>query len=157
VGGAIGTGGLAVAGGSIKSMVMPSCRLRRDGDHACVEYYDPLPPKVGFPLVALGIGVAMLGGVILGTAIEPGGEPPKEKPTMLAPPDEPTTLDETEAVGMAVAHLMLVGLDSDATPSKLLGVDHAHVRVHAKDRHAELWNLRIRTVADETWRSVGAC
>ena len=76
---------------------------------------------------------------------------------MPASPDEPTILDGTDAVGMAIAQLVLVGLNSDAKPSKLLGVDDAQVRVHAKGRHAELWNLRIRTVANETWRSVGAC
>lgn len=157
VGGAIGAAGLAVAGDSIESMVIPSCRLREGEHHACVEYYDPLPGKVGVPLVLMGIGVAMVGGAILATSVEPAGEPPKAKPTMPALPDEPTTFDETEAVGMAVAQLVSVGLDTDAKPSRLLGVDDAQVTVHAKDRHAELWNLRIRTVADESWRPVGAC
>lgn len=156
VGGVMGTAGLGVAGGSIDSMIFPSCRFRDEEHHDCVEYDDPLSPKVGLPLLAGGLGVALLGGVLLVTAM-PRERPPTETPAIPALPDKPTILDETDAVGMAVAHLVLVGLVGDAKPSKLLGVDDAQVRVRANDRRAELWNLRVRTVADGTWRSVGAC
>lgn len=157
VGGVIGTAGLGVAGSSIDSMVFPSCRLRDDQHHDyCVEYNATLSPKEGLPLLAGGLGVALLGGVLLVTAL-PSEPPPTKTPIVPASPDRPVVLNETDAVGMAVAQLVLVGLDSESKPSRLLGVDQTQVRIIAKDRRAELWNLRIRTVADETWRSVGAC
>jgi hypothetical protein len=155
-GAVMGGVGLEVAGGSIDSMMFPACLEYQEPYHSCVWRDEPLSPKVGLPLLAGGLGVALTGGVLLVSAL-PRDRPPTQTPTMPAPPDEPTVLDETDAVGMAIAHLVLVGLESDAKPSKLLGVDDAQVRLRADDRHAELWNLRIRTVADETWRSVGAC
>jgi len=155
VGGAIGSGGLAVAGVAMDSMMTSSCRLRREG--ICIEYNDPLPPKMGFPLVCIGLGVASVGALILATSGEPVREPPKQAPPTPAPTDEPRTLGRTDAAGMALAHLVLVGLEGDAQPSKLSGVDDAQVSVRANDKHAELWDLRIRTVTDGSWRSVGAC
>lgn len=71
--------------------------------------------------------------------------------------EEVAVLDETDAVGMAVAEYMLVGLHRNVKPAKLLDVDETQVILQASERHAELFNLRIRAGADETWRVVGAC
>jgi hypothetical protein len=149
--------GLAVAGTSIESMVIPSCRLREGEHHTCVDYNDPLPGREGIPLVLMGIGVAMVGGAIMVTSVERTREPAKGQPNVPAPPDEPSILKETDAVGMAVAHLVLVGIGSAEKTSKLAGVDDALVTVRAEAGHAELRNLRIRTVSDENWHSVSAC
>jgi hypothetical protein len=85
-----------------------------------------------------------------------------------ATPEKPAALDETEAVGMAVARLVLRGAppvrrgrgveaDINVTfrPAKLLGVDQTQSRLHVEGRHAELWNLRVRTSTGV--RTVGAC
>jgi hypothetical protein len=148
--------GLSVAGGSFDSMIFPSCLEYQEPHHTCVWRDEPLSPKVGLPIFVGGLGVALMGGVLLVSAL-PRERPPTQTSTVAAPPDRPNTLDRTDAVGMAVAHLVLVGLEGDAQPSKLSGVDDAQLRVRANDKHAELWDLRIRTVADGTWRSVGAC
>jgi len=58
---------------------------------------------------------------------------------------------------MALAQYMLEGLRRNARPSKLLEVDDKHVVVEVRERHAELWNLRIRAGSDESWRVVGVC
>lgn len=116
-----------------------------------------LPPKVGLPLMFGGLGTAVVGGLILATASEKPEEPPTGIPALPTPPGEPAVLDRTEAVGMAVAQLVLVGRDGDVKPSELLGVDDTQVRVRSEGRHAELWNLRIRTAANQTWHVVGAC
>lgn len=155
-GGLMGTAGLGVVGGSIDAMMFPSCLEYQEPHHTCVWRDEPLSPKVGLPIFVGGLGVALMGGVLLVSAL-PRERPPTQTPTVPAPPMSPITLDRTDAVGMALAHLVLVGLEGDAKPSKLSGVDDAQVTVRANDKHAELWNLRIRTVADGTWRSVGAC
>jgi hypothetical protein len=122
-----------------------------------VQFSDPLPPKVGFPLAFGGLSLVVLGGLVLATASEQCEQPPNEPPTVPAPPDRPTVLDGSDAVGMAIAQLVLVGLDNDAKPPELLGVDDAQVVVRTTGRRAELSNLRIRTAADESWRSIAAC
>jgi len=150
----MGGAGLSVAGGSFNSMIFPSCLAYQEPHHTCVRWNEPLSPKVGLPLMIGGLGVALIGGALLVSA-QPKERPPT--PSVPAPPDEPTTLDRTDAVGMALAHLVLVGLEGDAKPSKLAGVDDAQVTLRASDKHAELWDLRIRRAPDETWRSVSAC
>jgi len=152
----IGVAGMGVTYGALVSM-MPSCRVKRAVDHVCVEYTDPLPPKVAFPIAFGGLCAVVLGGVLLATASEPGEQPPMEVPTQPALPDTSTVLDKTNAVGMAIAQLVLVGFDGEGKESNLLGVDDTQASVRAKGRRAELWNLRIRSAADEAWRSVGAC
>ncbi len=94
--------------------------------------------------------------------------PPPATPTP-APPGNPTKLDETDAVAMAVALLVLrgappvrrwgvgAGSNSNSRPAKLLGVDDTQTNLYLEGAHAELWNLRIRTASDQTWRTVGAC
>jgi hypothetical protein len=73
------------------------------------------------------------------------------------PPENPAALDETQAVAMAVAHLAVTVVNGKATPARLLGVDDTQSSLEVEGRHAELWNLRVRTASDETWRTVGAC
>jgi|GEM_PF-3842044 len=152
----IGATGIGVTYGALASMV-PSCRVHRPVDQSCVQYSDPLPPKVAFPLVFGGLSLVVLGGLVLATAGEQGEQPSNESGTVPAPPDRPTVLDESDAVGMAIAQLVLVGFDNDAKPSELLGVDDAQVIVRTRGPRAELSNLRIRTAADEAWRAVAAC
>lgn len=66
-------------------------------------------------------------------------------------------LGETEAVGMALAQLVLSGVKGKPLPTKLVAVDSAHISFQVAGRHAELWNLRVRAAADGTWVTLGAC
>jgi hypothetical protein len=117
-----------------------------------------LSPRVGFPLAFAGIGAVVVGGLIVATAGRQRRAPPKDAAVVSAPTaEEVAVLDETDAVGMAVAEYMLVGLHRNVKPAKLLDVDETQVILQASERHAELFNLRIRAGADETWRVVGAC
>lgn len=104
-----------------------------------------------------GIGAVVVGGLIVATAGRQRQSPPKDRRAMPAPPEKVAALGETDAVGMAVAEYMLVGLHRNAKPAKLLDVDETQVTLQANERHAELSNLRIRAGTDETWRVVGAC
>jgi hypothetical protein len=152
----VGLVGAGVAYGAADLMV-PSCGARREPGQGCTQHPEPLSPQVGFPLVLGGIGVVVLGGLIVATAGGHGAHPAKDVHAVTAPPEEVAALDETEAVGMAVAEYMLVGLHRNAKPAKLLNVDETQVTLQANERHAELFNLRIRAGADESWRVVGAC
>jgi hypothetical protein len=58
---------------------------------------------------------------------------------------------------MAVARLLIAGINRNSRPAKLLGVDDTQTNLHVEGRHAELWDLRIRTASHKTWRTVGAC
>ncbi|HEX2872225.1 MAG TPA: hypothetical protein VHP33_13230 [Polyangiaceae bacterium] len=152
----VGLVGAGVTYGAIEWMV-PRCNGRNEQGQGCVQHPEPLPPEVGIPVVFGGIGVVVLGGLIVATAGQHHARSPKDTSAAPAPPEEVAVLDEGEAVGMAVAEYMLVGLHRNAKPSKLLDVDETQVIVHANERHAELFNLRIRAGADETWRVLGAC
>lgn len=152
----VGLVGAGVTYGAIELMT-PSCNGHGERSQGCTQHPEALSPKVGFPLMFGGIGVAVLGGLILATAGERRVSPPRQNPPIDAPPEEIAVLNETEAIGMAVAEYMLVGLYRNAKPAKLLDVDETQVRLEANARHAELWNLRLRAGADETWRVVGAC
>lgn len=152
----MGVVGAGVTYGAIEWMV-PRCTGRSEQGQGCVQHPEPLPPEIGFPVVLGGIGVVVLGGLILATAGEHHGRSTKDVSTTETPPEAPAPLDQTEAVGMAVAEYMLVGLHRNAKPSKLLDVDDTQVTLQANERYAELLNLRIRVGSDESWRVVGAC
>lgn len=152
----MGVVGAGVTYGAIEWMV-PRCTGRSEQGQGCVQHPEPLPPEIGFPAVLGGIGVVVMGGLILATAGEHHGRPSKDVRATTAPSEEVVALDQTEAVGMAVAEYMLTGLHRNAKPSKLLDVDETQVTLQANERHAELWNLRIRAGSDESWRVVGAC
>lgn len=160
----IGAVGLGIAYSALAAMVpscsdppLPAAGQQPSGPQQTCEDPRGLSPKIGVPLALGGVGTALVGGVLLATASGQSEEQLTGIPAAPAPPDEPTVLDGTEAVGMAIAQLVLVGLDSDVKPSTLLGVDDTQVKVRSEGRRAELWNLRIRTAADETWRVVAAC
>jgi hypothetical protein len=152
----VGLVGAGVTYGAVELMT-PSCNGHSELSQGCTQHPEALSPKVGFPLVFGGIGVAVLGGLILATAGERRVSPPRERPAVDAPPKDVAVLDDTEAVGMAVAEYMLTGLHRNAKPSKLVEVDETQVTLEGNERYAELFNLRIRAGADETWRVVGAC
>lgn len=152
----VGLVGAGVTYGAIEWMV-PRCNGRNEQGQGCVQHPEPLPPEVGIPVVFGGIGVVVLGGLLVATAGKHHARPGKDVSTAPEPPKAVATLDETEAVGMAVAEYLLVGLHRNAKPSKLLDVDETQVLLQASERHAELTNLRIRAGSDASWRIVGAC
>lgn len=117
----------------------------------------PTSPNVGIPVAAGGLGMVVLGGMILAGGKGSGNSdlPRPESFTEPAPPEKPTPLTETDALGMAVAWLMLAGIDGRQI--KLLGVDSKQSHLEVEGAQAELWNLRVHTAADQDWLRVGAC
>ena len=55
--------------------------------------------------------------------VDHGALPPTDSLAAPAPPENPTVLNGTEAVAMAVARLLLAGINRNSRPAKLLGVD----------------------------------
>lgn len=152
----LGLVGAGATYGTIELM-MPACSAQGSPRQGCSQHPKPLSPQVGFPLMFAGIGVTVLGGLLLATAGEHRARPTKDLPSIPSPSDEVVALGQTEAVGMAIAEYMLVALHRNSKPSKLLDIDDTQVILQANERHAELWNLRIRAGSDESWRVVGAC
>ncbi len=159
-------GGIALAGAGLSYLALESaagpCPLSREADGEC-RYYQSRPtsqPDVALPVALGGVGVLVLGGVIMATAHEhsqlPRAQPP-QAPAKSAQPEKPAALDETDAVAMAVARLALASVKRNSRPAKLLGVDDTQSSLLIEGGHAELWNLRVRTASDATWRTVGAC
>jgi hypothetical protein len=157
VGGGIAAVGLGVTYVALESMA-GSCSQPRGPDGVCpASSSKPTSPSVAVPGVLAGLGVAVLGVVIMAGDVEHSQPPPTAKLADPAPPENPAALDQSEAVGMAVARMVLAGINGNSKPAKLLGVDDAHSSLRVEGRHAELWNLRVHSAADETWRTVGAC
>lgn len=156
VGGTIAAVGVGVTSVSLESMA-GSCSQPRGQDGVCpASASKPAPPSVALPGVLLGLGVAILGGVVMFARDEAAGPPLTEPLAAAAPPETPAALDGNEAVSMAVARLVLVGIKRHSTPVKVRGVDDTRSNLRVDGSHAELWNLRVQT-ADETWLTVGAC
>ena len=161
-------GGMAAAGGGLTFLAVESmagsCQQPRAPDGVCnASSNKPTPPRTALPVAFAGLGIAFLGAVVMATADEhggasssvaPGAPPPPDAP---APPGNPVPLTEDEAVGMAVAHLVLTDIDGNSRPAKLLGVDDSQSSLQVEKQYAELSKLRIRVAADGTWRAVGAC
>lgn len=167
-------GGIAAAGAGLTYLALESmtgsCREHTDPREVCFSSYESTPPGAAWPVAAGGLGIAFLGGVVMATGME--NSRPARAGTRAAPsPSEnPTALKQTEAIGMAVARLVVrggppvprinavgVGINTKSKPAKLIDVDHSQSNLHVEGLHAELWNLRVRTAADKTWRTVGAC
>lgn len=155
VGGTVAGAGVLVTAAAVAGMagLCPTTAEhpeRRDCDK-------PTSPSVGLPIAAGGIGMAVLGGMIMaGSSRTSTNDVPRaESFTEPAPPAQPTLLAETDAVGMAVAWLMLAGIDGRKI--KLLGVESKQSHLDVDGAHAELWNLRVHTAADSDWLRVGAC
>ena len=74
-----------------------------------------------------------------------------------AAPESVAALDPTEAVGMAIAHLVLVGMAGFDKPPMLTGVDdkRSHLDIHGQ--YAELSNLRVQTTSSQSWLTLNAC
>lgn len=171
VGGGIAAAGMAVTYASIESMA-GSCSQPRGPDGVCSSSADkPTSLRGGWPSVLAGVGVTVLGAAVMVEGLEQHPTPPtgtRSDPPV--PPEKPVALRETEAVAMAVAHLVLhgvppvrrkggvgEGIDGSSAPAKLLGVDDAQSSLNVEGGRAELWNLRVLTAADAGWRTVGAC
>ena len=122
-----------------------------------MQHPEPLPPRVGFPVAFAGLGAVVVGGLIVANAGRHRKAPPKDLPTLPTSSEEVAALDEADAVGMAVAQYLLTGLHRNAKPAQLLDIDDTQITLQARERHAQLSNLRLRAGADETWRVVGAC
>ncbi|HVY31199.1 MAG TPA: hypothetical protein VHB79_31800 [Polyangiaceae bacterium] len=154
VGAAIGGAGLATTYLAVQSMV-PGCRQDSGRDRVCVEDYKTTPPEVGFPIAFGGLGVAVLGGLIVGAGAENRPVSPPHADDTPAHSEEPSRLFASDAVGMVVARLMIVGIEHDK-PRELQNVDSSQITLNVEGRHAELWNLRVHTV-DGTGLTLGAC
>jgi hypothetical protein len=72
-------------------------------------------------------------------------------------PEIPTSLDKIDAIGMALAQLVLVGSDGNRKLGKLLAVDDTRSSLTIVGRHAELSNLRVRLASDGSWLTLRAC
>jgi hypothetical protein len=48
-------------------------------------------------------------------------------------------------------------VDGKTKPTRLLGFDDTQSQFRVEGRHAELWNLRVHTAADESWLTLHAC
>jgi len=156
-GAGIATAGVAATYIALDSMV-PSCRQRTEPHNVCVSHSPTIPPSVGFPIAFAGIGAVVLGGLIVATASETRRPPREAKPAAPTPPEQPAPLAESDAVGMALAHLMLAKrLDGNTKPAKLLAVDDTHSHLNIQGRHAQLWNLRVQNASDDDWLTLGAC
>jgi hypothetical protein len=105
--------------------------------------------------------MAFLGGVVMVTANERHSSTPSHTVAPEAPPEYPSVLSETEAVGMAVARLVVAGVsggvDGHSKRLALLEVDGAQSRLSVEATHAELQNLRVQTSPDKTWLTLDVC
>lgn len=154
VGGGITALGLATTYVAVQSMA--GCSEPTPLGQAC----DPAKrtsASSGVPVALGGVGVALLGGVILATARRSTAPSASAVPTPVSPDEPLPALGETEAVGMALAQLLLTGVKGKPRPTKLVAVDSAHISFQVEGRHAELWNLRVRAAADDTWMTLGVC
>lgn len=154
-------GGLAAAGVGVTSAALDSMTECRRGELSCPRRYSPTSPTVAMPVAAAGLGIAFLGAVVLSQHGERRARVPNkatERPTppiVVAPP--PPVLDETSAVGMAVARLSIIGIRLHQKPTTLLSVDDTQVSLQVGGKRAELSNLRVLTTSSPEWRSVRAC
>jgi hypothetical protein len=157
VGTTVGGAGALTTFVALESMV-PSCRAHTEPHDTRVAYSKATPPNVGFPLAFAGLGAVVLGGLLIATASEYHQQPQTDAPAPPTPITSPTRLDQREAVGMAIAHVLLAKrVDGNSKPTRLLGVDESHSQLHVAGRYAELRNLRVHTAADETWLTLDAC
>lgn len=151
--GVVGAGATYVALGAMTS----SCRERSASTRACIAESQHLSPTIGFPVAFAGLGAIVLGGLILATATKPHPQPPAtttDQPSLPAPLAD---LDKSRAAAMAIAELLLVGLDPTKSPPPLRATDDTQATLHVTDHRAVLTNLRIRTAADKTWQTITAC
>lgn len=111
------------------------------------------------PIAATGVGIAFLGAVVMSQGIAHRRRSRAVPLARSVPPDVPvpSVLDEAGAVGMAVARLSLTGITLHSRPSKLVRVDDTSTRFRVHGGQAELWNLRVRSSSDSSWRSLYAC
>ena len=154
VGGGITALGLATTYVAVQSMA--GCSEPTQLGQAC----DPAKrssASSGVPVALGGVGVALLGGVIMATARRSAAPSARSIPTPVSPDESLPALGETEAVGMALARLVLSGVNGKPRPTKLVAVDSAHISFQLEGRHAALWNLRVRATADDTWMTLGVC
>ncbi len=154
-GAGIGGAGLVTSYAALASMV-PSCRQQR-GNNVCVEYDEPTPPSVAAPVAFAGLGAVALGSLLVAKGVNRRQPPPSKTYIAVVLPPQPTPLDTSEAVGMAIAHLVVTGIDGDGKPSKLLDVDDALITLNVEGTEAELANLRVHTAPDGEWRMLTAC
>jgi hypothetical protein len=157
--------GAVTALGAIESTV-PHCMRTRDpgelgarqgrADDSCLQYSKPVSRKVAVPIAFGGVGAVLLGGLLVVTAVR-SDLPRLSPPDPVVPPQRLTPLEPTDAVGMALAQLVVEGIDGDGKPSKLLDVDDTDITLSGQGTRAELGNLRVQTAADGSWRALSAC
>jgi hypothetical protein len=138
-GGAVAAG-IGVTHAALGAMTA-SCPEQGNAGQVCPDRYSPTPPRVAMQGIA---------------------HRRRSRAVPLArsvPPDVPvpSVLDEAGAVGMAVARLSLTGITLHSRPSKLVRVDDTSTRFRVHGGQAELWNLRVRSSSDSSWRSLYAC
>jgi len=148
--------GAATTYGALTSL-LPSCRRRGDPYRGCGDDSKAMSPDVVAPLAFGGLSAVVLGGLIMATGVRPSAPPPAVARDLAPPPVKPDTLDASEAVAMAVARLLVTGIDGDSKRQRLQRLDDTQSSFHLQGRRAELTNLRVRTAADQTWRSIDAC
>jgi hypothetical protein len=154
VGAGMAGAGLLVSSAAIESMAEP-CREYGE-QHTCLD-----PRKAhaseGIAVVLSGLGVAVVGGAILASAHETSPLRPAFSSETDPRPETPTSLDKSDAIGMALAQLVLVGIDGNRKPGKLLEVDDTRSTLTTVGRHAELSKLRVRVASDGSWLTLAAC
>jgi hypothetical protein len=162
VGGGVAVVGLAVTTVAVTSMAR-SCDQRTQP--SCSQNYNsnPSPPETAIPVALGGLGVAILGGVIMATSADrsdpasgPSSPPMGTLVTHVAP-ESVAALDPADAVGMAIAQLVLVGMAGFDKPPTLTGVDDKQSRLNVHGQHAELSNLRVQTTSSRSWLTLSAC
>jgi hypothetical protein len=166
VGGGVAVVGLAVTTVAVTSMAR-SCDQRAQS--SCSQNFDssynsnPSPPETAIPVALGGLGVAILGGVIMASSSDRNdpshgsSSPPMGTLVTHAAPQSVAALDPADAVGMAIAHLVLVGMAGFDKPPALSGVDDKQSRLSVQGRYAELSNLRVQTTASQSWLTLHAC
>lgn len=156
-------GGLAAAGAGVTSVALDSMTdCSRESGLSCPRRYSSTPPVVAMPVAAAGLGIAFLGAVVLsqGTPRRPRAATKADavpSPPPVATAHPPPVLDQTSAVGMAVARLSMNGITLRQKPARLLLVDDTQASVHVDGERAALWNLRVLTTADWQWHPAHAC
>lgn len=156
VGGGIAAVGVGATSAALESMA-GSCSQPRGPDGVCRSSSNkPTSASVGVPIALGGLGIAFLGVVVMAARTEQSSPSSSRKLADPAPPENAVALDKTEAVAMAVAHLLVAGIDDDARRPKPLRVDDTVTSLRCQGPHAELQNLRILTAADKTWRTLCA-
>ena len=151
--------GLGVTTAALESMAGP-CRYSRQPDGTCADPSSPRPTttaSVGVPVALGGVGIALLGAAIMATSDYRPGSAPTAAPAAPALPESPVAFEASDAVAMAVAHLVVSGINSGSKRPELLGFDDTQAHLLLEGPRAELWNLRVHTASTGQWLTFSAC